>query len=148
MTPVELERITALVREAVGFDAERGDTVEVVNAAFQPVPEPVAEEGPALWEQPAMRELFKQMLGVLLVLALAFGVVRPMLKNIVSAPQGGLNTLLPGGGLQPVEPGGQLAAPAAPGLSYQEKVAAARNITGHDPARVAQVVRKWIDGDE
>jgi flagellar biosynthesis/type III secretory pathway M-ring protein FliF/YscJ len=31
---------------------------------------------------------------------------------------------------------------------YEEKVAAAKNITGHDPARVAQVVKKWVSKNE
>ena len=39
--------------------------------------------------------------------------------------------------------GGALSAP-----SYDEKVAAAKNITGHDPARVAQVVRQWVSAEE
>lgn len=145
--PLSLTEIEALVREAVGYDEARGDSVGVVVAPFRPVPLMEPGEGPAIWEQPIVREIGKQAGGVLLVLVLAFGIVRPMLKSILtpSAPGGGLNTLLPsdadGGG----RVAGQLDAPSAPGLSYQEKVAAARNITGHDPARVAQVVRKWID---
>ena len=80
------------------------------------------------------------------MLVLAFGIVRPMLKSIVTppAPSGGLSTLLPSDGEGGGRVAGQLDAPSTPGLSYQEKVAAARNITGHAPARVAQVVRKWI----
>ena len=148
LTEPELERITALVREAVGFSAARGDTVEVLSAPFRQLPAAEPVDGPALWEQPAVREIGKQGLGVVLALVLGFGVVRPMLKSIVSPSQGGLNQLLPSadssaaGSAQLEAPGG-----AGSGLSYQEKVAAARNITGHDPARVAQVVRKWIDND-
>ena len=40
------------------------------------------------------------------------------------------------------------AAAAIPAPKYEEKVAAAKNITGHDPARVAQVVKKWVTSDE
>ena len=145
--PPSVAEIEALVREAMGFDEVRGDSVGVVVAPFRPVPLMEPGEGPAIWEQPIVREIGKQAGGVLLVLVLAFGIVRPMLKSIVTppAPSGGLSTLLPSDGEGGGRVAGQLDAPSTPGLSYQEKVAAARNITGHDPARVAQVVRKWID---
>ncbi|MEM1440164.1 MAG: flagellar basal-body MS-ring/collar protein FliF [Pseudomonadota bacterium] len=145
--PPSVAEIEALVREAVGFDQARGDSVGVVVAPFRPAPLMEPGEGPAIWEQPIVREIGKQAGGVLLVLVLAFGIVRPMLKSIVTppAPSGGLSTLLPSDGEGGGRVAGQLDAPSTPGLSYQEKVAAARNITGHDPARVAQVVRKWID---
>lgn len=145
-----LARITTLVREAVGFEAARGDTVEVVSAPFRAVAELGEIESPPFWQQPALREMMKQGIGVVLALALAFGVVRPMLRSIV-APTGnsGLTNLLPSANSTVATVGGQLEGPASGGgLSYQDKVSAARNITGHDPARVAQVVRKWIDNDD
>jgi flagellar biosynthesis/type III secretory pathway M-ring protein FliF/YscJ len=40
--------------------------------------------------------------------------------------------------------GGNLQIPAP---NYDEKVAAAKNMAGHDPARVAAVVRKWVTVD-
>ncbi|MEO0576728.1 MAG: flagellar basal-body MS-ring/collar protein FliF [Pseudomonadota bacterium] len=146
---IDLARVEALVREAIGFDAARGDTVEVQSAPFKAPPELAEIDGPPIWENPMVREIAKQGAGVLLALALAFGIIRPMLKSIVEPPPGSLATLLPGQvqGAQPVT--GQLDGPGESGgaLTYQEKVTAARNITGHDPARVAQVVRKWIDTD-
>jgi flagellar M-ring protein FliF len=39
-TPDEMKQLTALVRSAVGFDAKRGDTVDVVNLPFAGVEEP------------------------------------------------------------------------------------------------------------
>ncbi|MEM7611764.1 MAG: flagellar basal-body MS-ring/collar protein FliF [Pseudomonadota bacterium] len=149
LTEDELARITALVREAVGFDAERGDTVEVLSAPFREAPEVAAAEEPPIWEQPGIRDMIKQGTGIVLALVLGFGVVRPMLKSIVAPPATGLTTLLPSAnGDVSAAVSGQLSGPGAgAGLSYQDKVAAARNITGHDPARVAQVVRKWIEKD-
>ena len=145
---MDLAEIEAVVRNAVGFDAARGDTVTVVAGAFY---EQLAMEdtgGPPLWEQPAIRELAKQAVGVILALALAFGIVRPMLKTVVEVPPPPpVSNLLPEPGDVSPENAARLEGPGG-GLSYQEKVAAARNITGHDPARVAQVVRKWIDTDD
>lgn len=144
----DVERYTTLVKEAVGFDSARGDTVVVMNAAFRDLPdfgEPVA---PKIWEKPLVREAIKQLLGAIVVLALAFGLVRPLLRNLVAAaPAGGADyqaagrPALAGAGAQ----GGQRAL-AGPG--YDDKVKAARNIVGHDPARVAQLVRKWTAGNE
>ena len=75
-----------------------------------------------------------------------------MLRNVMSGGGGGASgqyvsaggELVAGGGGQ--LGGGGVAAIAGP--SYDEKVAAAKNLTGHDPARVAQVVKKWIATDE
>ncbi len=151
----DIARYTTLVREAVGFDATRGDSVTVISETFRAVEPPEAAEPPPIWKQPLFREVTRQALGVILVLAIAFGVVRPMLSSVVSssASSGGdyLGAAAASGGAlatpQIVAAGG--AAPAAlTGPNYEEKVAAAKNITGHDPARVAQVVRKWVTIDE
>lgn len=146
---VDIAQVEAIVRETVGFSQARGDTVAVLVAPFKTMPEMSVEE-PPIWENPMIREIAKQSLGVILALALAFGIVRPMLKTVVEAPPiaDNMQELLPspGGALPPGMAPAQLEAPDA-GLSYQDKVAAARNITDHDPARVAQVVRKWIEAD-
>ena len=90
---------------------------------------------------------------MLLVLVLGFGIVRPMLKSLVASNMTSSTQYLSAGGgtltgsneLAVSGAGGQAAIPA-PG--YDEKVAAAKNITGHDPARVAQVVKKWVTTDD
>jgi flagellar M-ring protein FliF len=67
LTTEEVERITALVKQAVGFSADRGDSVNVMNAAFAPSP---FEEAPLpMWQQPWFLELVKW--GVVAVLSLA-----------------------------------------------------------------------------
>ena len=152
LTDADIERYTALVRQAVGFDEARGDTVVVLNESFRPA-EPMEEVAPPpLWERPALVDAMKQILGAILVLAIAFGVVRPMLRNVMSGGGSGVPGQLVAGGGQIAGGGGaQLAGggvAAIAGPSYDEKVAAAKNLTGHDPARVAQVVKKWIATDE
>jgi len=59
----ELARFTELVKKAVGFDPRRGDSVQVINASFQPVPEPEPLPDPPLWEQPWFWPLVKQVLA-------------------------------------------------------------------------------------
>lgn len=151
LSEVNIERYTALVKEAVGFDEARGDSVVLLNEQFRAEAPLEEAEPPALWEQPALRDAMKQVLGAILVLAIAFGIVRPMLRGVVSG--GGVVSgeyLGPAGDFSGGAGSAQLAgsAGALAGPNYDEKVAAAKNITGNDPARVAQVVKKWVASDE
>ncbi len=147
----DLARYTTLVREAVGFDESRGDTVVVLSETFRKVEQPVAEEPPAFWEKPVIRDSLKQVLGAALALAIVFGVIRPMLRNVVSssAPSPISGEFIGHSNKLSLSSASQLATGAAqiPPPSYDEKVAAAKNITGHDPARVAQLVKKWVAAD-
>jgi len=150
---LDVERYTALVKEAVGFDEIRGDSVVVLNEAFLAAAPLEEAPAPALWERPELRDVVKQVLGAILVLAIAFGIVRPMLRGVVSGGAavsgeylGPAGDFAGGMGSAQLAGGGGGAALAGP--NYDEKVAAAKNITGNDPARVAQVVKKWVSTDE
>ncbi len=81
LPPDELERITALVRQAVGFDEQRGDIVNVMNAtfaasAFVTTPLP-------LWQEPWFLELVKLAALVLIALLVLLLVVRPLIKRLL-----------------------------------------------------------------
>lgn len=147
----DIERYTALVKEAVGFSDARGDTVVVLSEAFLAVAEPEEAEPPAIWERPAVRDAIKQGLGAIVALAIAFGVIRPMLRGVVSGGPVVAGEYIArssdysGGSAATQTAGGGAALPLP---NYEEKVAAAKNITGHDPARVAQVVKKWVSSDD
>ena len=154
-TPIsdaEIDRYTSLVKEAVGFNEARGDSVVVLSEAFLAV-EPAAEAEPTpIWQRPIVRDSLKQVLGAVLVLAIAFGVVRPMLRGVVASGPALAGGVVGSGGAEytgafgaPQLTGGSAALPQP---NYDEKVAAAKNITGHDPARVAQVVKKWVTTDD
>lgn len=150
VSDADIERYTSLVKEAVGFSEARGDTVVILSEQFLSVAPLEEPEEPAIWQLPIFQDAAKQILGAIVALAIAFGVVRPMLRGVVSSGAGVSGQLLPGGEYA----GGYGAAQVAGGGSpmalpnYEEKVAAAKNITGHDPARVAQVVKKWVTADE
>lgn len=76
----ELARFKNLVRDAVGVDEARGDTLSVVNISFQP--EASDDETLPLWQQPWFWELIKQLAGGLAVLIIVFGVLRPLLRDL------------------------------------------------------------------
>ena len=151
LSEADIARYLSLVKEAVGFNEARGDTVVVVNAAFRDVGPIETADPPAFWERPVLVDAMKQVLGAGLALALGFGVVRPMLRSVVasnaSMPNemvGGMTGSSAAAGMAQVAGGGA----AIPLPRYEEKVAAAKNIAGTDPARVAQVVKKWVSLDE
>jgi flagellar M-ring protein FliF len=148
----ELDRFTGLVKDAVGFDEARGDSVSVLNVAFSQ-PEPAAPlPEPPLLEQPWLWDVAKQVGGVILVLILAFGVLRPVLRSLAEKGRQEPEVMFAGG--QAALPGGEqlgLAAPeeeAAPKASdYETDLNTTRTMVQQDPKRVAQVVKTWVATD-
>lgn len=159
----ELARLTRLVQDAVGYDASRGDSVSVINSAF--VAPPVAEEFPEIpfWSQPWFWDIAKQFLGILFVLILVFGVLRPVLKNLTTTSKpalagagfpaelddmGGIGDDLREDRVSLSGPvGGPMMLPA-PGAGYEQQLNAIKGLLAEDPGRVAQVVKEWINEDE
>lgn len=88
LTPQELTQINNLVKEAMGFSQPRGDTLNVVNAAFT---ENRIESDTSLWKDPSNLAMAKSLLKNLIVLGLAFylvfGVLRPLLRDMVKPPE-------------------------------------------------------------
>ncbi|WP_434031245.1 flagellar basal-body MS-ring/collar protein FliF [[Pseudomonas] boreopolis] len=167
LSAAELTRIEALVKQAVGFDADRGDTVSVMNAPFVRE-KPMAEEGPAWWEDPRVQNWLRLGVGALVVLVLAFGVLRPTLRQLAGAmparrkdeadgrrePQLADVRMLDedGEGLLSglAEDTAQLAADkrkeaiALPSDAYEDRLRQAREAVKADSKRVAQVVKGWV----
>ncbi|NHA13368.1 flagellar basal-body MS-ring/collar protein FliF [Thioalkalivibrio sp. XN279] len=150
----ELAHISGLVREAVGFDAERGDSVNVVSASFMPGAEYEAVAQPELWREPWVADLAKQvLLAVLALIALPL-VLRPMLKNLsqqgprpaAALPAAAGAPALPAAASAGALPGAVASAPARP-TNSQDSLKVAQDMSREDPKRVAQVVRQWVATD-
>lgn len=159
ISDAEMERIRVLVKDAIGFNAARGDSVTVINQAFRP---PQAEEmveipPPPLWEQPWFWDLVKRGGGFLLVIFLIFGVLRPILKRLADAGKDESLTALESQLGGPLGADGALAGgpdvtltgasnPLLPGpnASYDQHLDAVKSMVAEDPRRVAQVVKSWI----
>ena len=81
----ELEKMNALVREAIGFSAERGDSINIMNSPFTTEPVPEAVEVP-MWKDPQLIAIaidIARHLGIaLLGLIIVFKVIRPAMKSL------------------------------------------------------------------
>lgn len=162
----ELARITALVKDAVGFNAARGDSVNVINASFDGLAKFDTLPAPPLWEQPWAMDLAKMVLGTIVVLVLILGVLRPVLRNLAGIKDKEKEEAAEGeeavaeGMLAGVEGAvaGELAedqlsltgqGPEAtiklPGPdSFQENIKLIQKVVREDPKLVAQVVKTWL----
>ncbi|HCS66225.1 MAG TPA: flagellar basal body M-ring protein FliF [Cellvibrio sp.] len=161
-TENELERLSILVRDAVGFSAVRGDSVNVLNSAFanRVVDTDVGLELP-WWEVWVMPHI-KHIASVLIMLLIVFGLLRPMFKGL--SKQGGafaeqeearqLAALEAAGGLDGMSDetvtltGGSALLLPSPEQGYEEQLNAIKGLIADDPGRVAQVVKQWINRDD
>jgi flagellar M-ring protein FliF len=160
LSAAELTRVEALVKQAVGFNAERGDTVSVMNAPF--VRETLPEEAPKWWELPQVQDGLRLLLGAIVVLALLFGVLRPALRSITGTakptkalaqePHTADVQLVDDGEGLPLLAGDRVNLSgheplALPVDSYEERLRMAREAVKTDSKRVAQVVKGWVAND-
>lgn len=144
----QLEKMTALVRETIGFSQERGDSVNLMNAPF--AQEKIELPDVPLWKQPEVVEMarsFAWPLGTLLLAVLVlFGVIRPALKSLAEPKRPQLDAML---SEEPDRP--QLAAPqaeqAAGPTPGEKALEDARKLTRDNPAAVAGIVKGWISGE-
>jgi flagellar M-ring protein FliF len=147
-TPEQMDSMTKLVRDAVGFDEKRGDVVNVVNSSFRPVPAAPAGELQTvpLWERPMVRDIAKLVLGLIALLVLIFTVVRPLIRSVTATL-----TAMTTPPQLPAPPPSQSAAAqqaSAAAMGYEQQVANARSVVQQDPRRVAQVVKNWVSDNE
>ena len=165
LSEAEIERITNLVKEAIGFDAARGDSVSITSAEFLAPPIPEALPEPPIWQQPWVWNVAKQLAGGLFVLLVLFGVIRPTVKSLMAKPlaaegTAGFSALEGGAGGMPA-----LAGPAGFGadgqplaLAHQRgdngpltastdldpNIDSIKHFVNSDPRVAAQVVKGWV----
>ena len=170
-TTEEIAKFTRLVKEAVGFDELRGDSVTVTNLAFIQPEVPAALPEIPLWEQAWVLDIAKQAVGGIFALILIFVVLKPTIKSLLEKPtvamvtegaqgmvmgadgnmvaagggmaQGNMASASAGGAPLALESDEELMMLEAP-KSYEQRLEMAQKIAGEDPKRVAQVMKTWI----
>jgi flagellar M-ring protein FliF len=147
LTNDELDKLTALVRESIGFNKERGDSVKVINAPFKI--DPVATTETPFWKSPELIDLIRAAAlpaGLALVAILVFfGLVRPAVKAALAPRPAQLAR--PGARIDAVVDDEQQFAPpqlAAP--AYLRQIEGAKALAKDNPAAVAGIVRGWVGG--
>jgi flagellar M-ring protein FliF len=143
LAAAQIADITKLVKNAVGFDEARGDSVSVVSAAFRVDAEQLTPESVPIWQKPMVQEIGRLVLGALVLLAIALGVLRPMIRNLTAqsvVPMAALADSAGGAGGEGVA---MMAAPGGQPLGYEQQLVQAKNMVAQDPKRVAQVVKSW-----
>ncbi len=146
-SPEEIERFTALVKEAVGYNSKRGDSVRVISTSFSVPPPAEALPEIALWKRPDFWDKAKQGFGALLILVLVIGVLR-ILGKIANGIRDNRATVQVATAAQAVDQGNlgqqqaaQLTSPAAVNMTH------VKDLAKQDPKLVAQVVKGWVATD-
>ena len=156
----DLERLTILVRDAVGFSAARGDSVNILNEAFYPLSPLGDVTEPAIWEQDWFRAVVKQVAGVIIIMVLILGLLRPVLKSLAGSGAKSKQeeeakelAALQAQGLDAFDTlsdetvtlsGGDALALPSPEENYEQQLNAVKGLVAEDAGRVAQVIKRWI----
>lgn len=160
-TKQELDRLSILVRDAVGFSAVRGDSVNILNEAFLKEQDIAVLDDLPIWQNETIISLIKPIAGALIIIVLLVGLVRPVLKSLASS---GVKTkeqseakeleALQASGLDSFDSlsdetvtltGGDALALPSPEESYEQQLNAVKGLVAEDAGRVAQVIKRWIN---
>jgi flagellar M-ring protein FliF len=157
LTQQDLQHLTDLTKNAVGFDAQRGDSVSVINQAFSDSPvDDTAPVSEPFWQRPGMLDLIKQGAGILIALLIAFGLLKPMLKGLLRGPEpmaalaGPIPTVsvrINDDDRDEREDQVRITSPQIQNMAYEQKIGLARKLVQENPKQVAQVVMNWVGDD-
>lgn len=154
LSDAEKAQIDNLVKDAVGFDANRGDSLNVQNIAFSDEKEIVPEI--PFWQRPEIIELAKELAKYLTITAIMLLVVFKVLKPAFR-PLEPFKTeetehtphLATGEHLaEGAEAEAAQADYAPPVAPYEQNLNIARQIAQQDPKIVASVIKDWVNGNE
>ena len=147
LTDAEKTQISDLVKEAMGFSKDRGDTLNIANSQFAGVEPPPPIEVP-IWKNSEYIQIAKDsgkiLLGVAVVLYLFFAFLKPMLKKLMAnAPRPRAVAVEED---TVVHISSEPMGPQTRG--YAENLDAAKTLARQDPKVVANVVKSWVGGNE
>ncbi|WP_034348916.1 flagellar basal-body MS-ring/collar protein FliF [Noviherbaspirillum massiliense] len=150
----EKSQITDLVKEAMGYSKERGDSLNVVNSPFAGAEKEIIEE-PPIWKRPETIQTAMGMGKYLLIgvalLYLFFGFLKPLLtrvKHNISPPPP-----LPAPEAEDeedalVQISHEAENAAEKPRNFQNNLEHAKELARQDPRIVANVVKNWVSKNE
>lgn len=159
-TEQEIERLSILVRDAVGYSAARGDSVNILNEAFIDRGD-IQFEARKWWEVDAFKFWAKQLVAIIIVVVLIVGFIMPVVRSLAAS---GLQAradeeakaleALQAAGVDSFDSlsdetvtltGGDALALPSPEESYEQQLNAVKGLIAEDAGRVAQVIKRWIN---
>lgn len=146
LEPEELESIRELVKQAVGYDLDRGDTISVVNSRFAPE----ADLSVPFWKNNEYLELGMTLLKYLAFAVLFFFfwriVINPIIQGYIQA-QAEANVRREELELDLERQ--QFAQERAAEINrYEDNLSTARSMAEKDPRAVAMVLRSWMNQEK
>ena len=157
----EMAKINSLVKEAMGYNQDRGDSVSVANAPFDGVDK--EPEAPLEWWRdpanlPLAKELAKFLITALILLYILLRIVRPMMRPVfkkideINEPEAEPE---PEPIVEPLGPTPEelLAEEIAKmeentARTYRDNLALAKKLAAEDPRIVANVIKEWIGNND
>ncbi|NUU00178.1 flagellar basal-body MS-ring/collar protein FliF [Herbaspirillum robiniae] len=163
LTEAERNQISDLVKEAMGYSKDRGDSLNVVNTQFSTDLEP---ELP-LWKQPGMIELAKEIgkyvLLAAVLLYLYFGVLRPIIWKLSgreererlakekAEAEAAAAAAAVAAGFDPDDPDAIVNLSGEPELDdraqYKANLETAKQWAKNDPKLVASIIKGWVNNE-
>ncbi|MFL9923750.1 flagellar basal-body MS-ring/collar protein FliF [Herbaspirillum lusitanum] len=161
LTDAEKTQITDLVREAMGYNKDRGDSLNVVNTQFNSEMEP---EVP-LWKQPDMiqlaKEIGKYVLLAAVLLYLYFGVLRPIIwklsgreerERLAAEKAEAEAAAAMAAGYDPDDPDAIVNLSGAEEepderAVYKQNLETAKQWAKNDPKLVASIIKTWVNNE-
>ncbi|MDP5240787.1 flagellar basal-body MS-ring/collar protein FliF [Uliginosibacterium sp. 31-16] len=159
LTEAEVKKINDLVREAVGYSEKRGDTINVTNTAFT---DPAKEDVVALpmYKDPEvialLKELARWLVLALVILFVIKKVIQPLMRSVAPPkPEEEEEEIEAPLSAENLEERAQMVDSDIPPevlelelakMSFEKKLARAREVAKKDPKMVAQLIKEWMGG--
>lgn len=148
LSDAEIKQITDLVREAMGFNAQRGDSLNVASSPFAAVTREAPPEAP-VWKDPDVQDMAKEALKYLIILGvlafIAFGIIRPLLKTVMPPPP---EPEAAEGEAVEAEAGEEgeatISAEALAASDYETRLTKIKEMAHADPRAMAGLIKEWI----
>jgi len=159
LTNDEIARVTSLVQQTIGFDQERGDKVNVINASFTPLEVIEDLPEPSIMDNKWVQFALKWIWPFILILIVIFTILKPSIKGLTSyvpptpvlANQGAEGEGGEGGEGEGGEGGVAQLEHQEEGIPLpsdsDQKIEFAKSMVQQDPKKVANVVKDWVGAE-
>ncbi len=152
----KIARLTQLVKDSIGFNEARGDSVNIISERFSQAEESLEPEALPIWQAEWIPSAVKQLAASVVVILLIFAVIKPALKSVVIAPARTQNLALSGYPTSTANGNDTHRLPSdaehvkrnnPTRSAYDENLALAQNLVQNEPARAARMIKEWVNND-